>query len=108
MRLPSLIHSILLSTFKSLGKRDLGTALCLTLVAVFLSATVFAVHRIHAPAIVAFRPIISSNIFYTSGTHTIAAASYTWTGTVNTDWTNPGNWSPAPRVTPAATDILFF
>jgi hypothetical protein len=50
----------------------------------------------------------ASNLIRAGNFNSPAGASYTWIGTVvNTDWTNPLNWSPV-RALPAATDILIF
>ena len=51
--------------------------------------------------ITASLPIIGSgtfntsnyNVTFTTGALTVGAATFDWIGAVNTDWTNPGNWS---------------
>ena len=37
-----------------------------------------------------------------------AGTTYTWTGTLSTDWTNPLNWSPPRPLPHAVTDIVIF
>ena len=38
--------------------------------------------------------------------HVAQAAVCTWTGTVDTDWANAGNWSGCGGVTPTLTDYV--
>lgn len=48
------------------------------------------------------------DFLYFPAAQTQTAQFYTWTGTVSTDFTDPGNWSPARNTCTRASDVLVF